>query len=152
MAVGGVRNMELSKKDWTLFRKRLPQWQEAYMDRLNREYIDLLQGSSSASEKFRALDKRIRRDRKSPGVVLEVSKDNAIFDIAEMLYTGVIAEKDMEGFSEDVIEAVKLINEKLDAASEYALASAFSWIYMLVVLLFVGIVVLLVNKLIIYQD
>jgi len=48
--------------------------------------------------------------------------------------------------------AVQLINEKLDAASEYALASAFSWIYMLVVLVFVGIVVLLVNKLIIYQD
>ena len=48
--------------------------------------------------------------------------------------------------------AVKMINEELSNASEYALASAFSWIYMLVVLVFVGIVVLLVRKLIIYQD
>lgn len=48
--------------------------------------------------------------------------------------------------------AVALINEALGNASEYALASAFSWIYMLVVLVFVGIVVLLVRKLIIYQD
>lgn len=48
--------------------------------------------------------------------------------------------------------AVALINEALDNASEYALASAFSWIYMFVVLAFVGIVVLLVRKLIIYQD
>ena len=48
--------------------------------------------------------------------------------------------------------AVALINEELGNASEYALASAFSWIYMLVVLVFVGIVVLLVRKLIMYQD
>ena len=48
--------------------------------------------------------------------------------------------------------AVALINEALANASEYALASAFSWIYMFVVLIFVGVVVLLVRKLIIYQD
>ena len=48
--------------------------------------------------------------------------------------------------------AVSLINGALENASEYALASAFSWIYLLVVLVFVGIVVLLVRKLIIYQD
>lgn len=48
--------------------------------------------------------------------------------------------------------AVQLINEKLESASEYALASACSWIYMVVVLLFVAIVFLLVKKLIVYQD
>ena len=48
--------------------------------------------------------------------------------------------------------AVSLINGALENASEYALASAFSWIYLFVVLAFVGIVVLLVRKLIIYQD
>lgn len=48
--------------------------------------------------------------------------------------------------------AVALINGALENASEYALASAFSWIYLFVVLAFVGIVVLLVRKLIIYQD
>ena len=48
--------------------------------------------------------------------------------------------------------AVSLINGALENASEYALASAFSWIYLFVVLAFGGIVVLLVRKLIIYQD
>lgn len=48
--------------------------------------------------------------------------------------------------------AVVYINEKLNDTSAYALASAFSWIYMAVVLVFVGIVYLLVKKLIIYQD
>ena len=30
--------MELSKSDWKLFRERLPNWQERYMDNLIREY------------------------------------------------------------------------------------------------------------------
>ena len=33
--------MEISKADWKLFRERIGVWQEAYMDRLNREYIEL---------------------------------------------------------------------------------------------------------------
>ena len=49
-------------------------------------------------------------------------------------------------------EAVVLINAKLDSASEYALASACSWIYMVVVLVFVGVVYLVVSRLVVYQD
>lgn len=41
-----------SEKDWKLFRSKLSDWQEAYMDRLNREYIKLLSGKGNASDKF----------------------------------------------------------------------------------------------------
>ena len=34
--------MEVSKKDWKLFRACIGEWQEAYMERLTKEYIDLL--------------------------------------------------------------------------------------------------------------
>ena len=34
--------MEISKKDWKLFREKLAEWQENYMERLNKEYITLL--------------------------------------------------------------------------------------------------------------
>ena len=30
----------VNEKDWKLFRSRIPDWQEAYMDRLNHEYIE----------------------------------------------------------------------------------------------------------------
>ena len=40
------------EKDWKLFRKKLGSWQEAYMDKLNKEYIDLLNGDGRPSEKF----------------------------------------------------------------------------------------------------
>ena len=48
--------------------------------------------------------------------------------------------------------AVTFINEKLANTSGYALASSLSWIYTLVVLLFVGVVFLLINRMVIYQD
>ena len=43
---------KIKEADWRLFRSRLPIWQEAYMERLNCEYIALLSGTGSASEKF----------------------------------------------------------------------------------------------------
>lgn len=49
-------------------------------------------------------------------------------------------------------EAIIFINGYINSASQYELASAFSWIYTIVVLLFVGIAWLLVKKLIVYQD
>ena len=32
--------MEISKKDWKLFRERLSDWQENYMKGLVKEYVD----------------------------------------------------------------------------------------------------------------
>ena len=34
--------VEISKRDWKLYRERLPKWQEHFMERLTREYIELL--------------------------------------------------------------------------------------------------------------
>lgn len=34
--------MEISKKDWKLFRENLASWQENYMDKLTKQYIELL--------------------------------------------------------------------------------------------------------------
>lgn len=34
--------MEPSKKDWKMFREKIGQWQEAYMEILNQRYIALL--------------------------------------------------------------------------------------------------------------
>ena len=34
--------MEVSKKDWQLFKEKLPGWQEKYMEKLIAEYTELL--------------------------------------------------------------------------------------------------------------
>jgi len=49
-------------------------------------------------------------------------------------------------------EAIQYINDALGSFENYTKASALSWMYTIVILLFVGIVFLLVRKLIVYQD
>lgn len=100
---------EISKKDWKLFRERLPEWQEHYMERLTKEYIELLSAPGNASDHFWELEKRLRQDRKHPGVILDVRKSNAIWDIAMFVGNKVITMDELDGFSEDLINAVKLI-------------------------------------------
>lgn len=51
-----------SKRDWLLFRNKVAGWQEAYIGRLNKEYIELLRGDDSEADKFWKLCKRIRED------------------------------------------------------------------------------------------
>ena len=71
-----------SEKDWKLFRSKISDWQEAYMDRLNREYIKLLSGKGNASDKFWALEKRIREDKQDCGVQCEMSRSTQLYVIA----------------------------------------------------------------------
>ena len=64
----------ISKSDWQLYNKLLPKWQERYMNRFNHEYKRILDSDGSATNKVWKLEKRIKADRKSPGVIVEVSK------------------------------------------------------------------------------
>lgn len=69
----------------------------------------MLNGSGNASDRFWELEKRIRRDKKSPGVQIELRKSEAIWDIAAFVGHGIITMDELNGFSEDLIDAVKLI-------------------------------------------
>ena len=101
--------MEISKVDWKLFRERVPGWQEQYMGRLNKEYIDLLSSAGNASDHFWELEKRIKQDKKHPGVLIELKKSTAIWDIAFFVHDGVITMDELDGFSKDLIDAVNFI-------------------------------------------
>lgn len=59
--------MEVSKKDWKLYREKIPGWQEAYMEKLIASYVKYLQNKEPASTKFWELEKKIKRDRKILG-------------------------------------------------------------------------------------
>ena len=32
---------KFSEKDWKIFRSKIAGWQEAYMDKLNKEYVEM---------------------------------------------------------------------------------------------------------------
>ena len=101
--------MEVSKSDWKLFRERIGDWQEAYMERLVKEYMDLLDGAENASDKFWKLEERIKKDKKHPGVMLELNKGNMIFDIVTLINSGVITTADVADFSDELKESVDFI-------------------------------------------
>ena len=105
--------MEISKKDWALFRSKIGEWQEAYMHRLNQEYIELLSKEASPSEKFWELDKRLKEDKRKPGVQLQLRKSNVLFDLAALLSDGAICMEDLSEFSQELQEAVDLIRNGL---------------------------------------
>lgn len=96
-----------SEKDWKLFRSKLPGWQEAYMEKLNQEYIELLSGEGNASDKFWTLEKRIRKDQKDCGVQCHINRSNQFFIMASLLKEGAITFDDLEEFSDDLKDTMK---------------------------------------------
>ena len=52
--------MNISEKDWMLFRNDLPNWQERYMEKLVEEYMEILSDDRNASDKYWALEARLK--------------------------------------------------------------------------------------------
>ncbi|SEF61748.1 hypothetical protein SAMN02910276_00635 [Butyrivibrio sp. Su6] len=42
----------ITKADWKLFMDKVPEWQEAYMERLLKEYVKMLQNKKPAALVF----------------------------------------------------------------------------------------------------
>ena len=101
--------MEVSKSDWKLFRTHIAKWQENYMERLLQEYVELLSGEENASEKFWKLEERIKRDKKHPGVLIELRKSSMIYDIVSLINLGVITTSDLDEFSDELKEGVNFL-------------------------------------------
>ena len=104
--------MDISKKDWKLFRERLSGWQENYMEGLVKEYANFLNDDKKpASEKFWELEKRIKEDKRHPGVIMEMSKSEVIWDIVRLIRLKVITYDDLSDFSDELQLEVKRILE-----------------------------------------
>lgn len=101
--------MEPTKRDWKLFREKIPGWQENYMERLLEKYSEFLSGDLPASTKFWELEKKIKHDKKTPGVRIELNKSEMVWDIATLINDGVITFDHLLDFSDELKEAVKFI-------------------------------------------
>lgn len=101
--------MDCSNSDWKLFRCRLAEWQEAYMDKLNKGYAELLSEDIAASEKFWKLEKKIKQDKNHPGVILSMKRQEMVYDIVELINDNVITVDALDGFSDDLKEKVSFL-------------------------------------------
>lgn len=82
------------------------------MEQLVKEYQEILTEDDLASERFWKLDKRIREDRQHPGVIFEVRRGNMIPCILTLLKDGIITDADLEGFSQELLEAIHSMRKR----------------------------------------
>ena len=99
--------MEITKADWKLFRERLPEWQERYMEKLEKEYIEYLESDEAASIKWWGLREKIWNDYKCPGVQMDLVKRDADSDLVRLVMWKVITFDDLDGFSDELVDKVK---------------------------------------------
>ena len=97
---------EVKESDWKIFRKKVPQWQEVYMKKLNEEYIDKLSRNESAAKNFWDLENRVFKDKRKVGVVIDMGKSRMLINILDLLEDHVINLEDLDEFSEELRNAV----------------------------------------------
>ena len=99
--------MSIAESDWKLYRKKVGAWQEAYIGKLCEEYVEILSRDTSSAERFWEIEKRIKRDKRKAGVIVEMRRSAAVSDILRLIDEGAIIQDDLEDFSDDLKEAVK---------------------------------------------
>ncbi len=100
---------EITKKDWELFQEKLGAWQENYMQKLELEYVNLLCDTSKRpSKKFWELHDKIKEDKKSFGVQVGMRKSETVYVIKMLIADNVITIDDLEEFSDELKEELKL--------------------------------------------
>ncbi|WP_303620210.1 multidrug transporter [Hungatella hathewayi] len=77
------------------------------MDKLNKEYIEILSGEANPSDKFWTLEKRIKEDKKDCGVRCEMSRSNQFYIMMSLLNEGAITMEDMDDFSDDLKDTIR---------------------------------------------
>ncbi len=107
-----MQEQRFTERDWRLFKNKIADWQESYMDRLNKEYIELLSEDTNPSEKFWKLDKRIKEDRKRTGVQIEMSRSKLINNIISLINDGAISFENLEEFSDGLKETISFFIER----------------------------------------
>ena len=97
----------VNEKDWKLFKKLVPVWQEKYIQKINKEYIDILSKNNSSAKNFWELENRIRQDKKHPGVILDLRRSTMHMNLMLLLSYEVITFDDLKEFSNELLDELK---------------------------------------------
>lgn len=76
--------------------------------KLVNEYVNYLQSDIAASTKFWKMKSRIYEDAKKPGVILKMSRSTMSYNLVLLIKDNVITFDDLNVFSSDTINEVKL--------------------------------------------
>ncbi len=75
-------------------------------------HIKILSQDKNASDNFWELADRIKKDQKSPGVIIEYYKQDVFFDVIRLFKDGVITDEDLADFSDDFRDTIKELKKR----------------------------------------
>lgn len=100
--------MKIGQQDWKLFKECLPIWQNRHLENVVNQYLEILSDNGTEpAERFWQLENRVSEDKKHPGVIVEMNRDNVVSTIVSMLREGIITEDDLNGFSDELKEVIR---------------------------------------------
>ncbi len=103
--------IEIKETDWKLYRSRIDDWQEAFMEKRLNEYMTIINDKKLPSERFWEFHDKIKEDSTKTGVIARNARSSMIHNILNLLQEGAITDEDLDGFSIDLIERVKFLYE-----------------------------------------
>ena len=104
------KDYQVNEKDWKLFRKLLPDWQETYMEKLIKEYKELLNTDERASDKYWALEKKVNKDKYNSGVLAcDIRRSRFELLLLQLIRDGVITVDELSDFSVELQERIRFI-------------------------------------------
>lgn len=103
---------DVKERDWKIFRKKIIIWQENYMQKLNNEYIEILQRDNDASKNFWDLERRIYKDKRSIGVAIDMRRSKMHENIWALLKDDIITFDDLNDFSDDFKSEIKYMIDR----------------------------------------
>ena len=100
-------NMNYPKSDWKRFRSKITDWQEKYMEKLCKAYVDILSAGGSSAKRFWTVEERIKEDKRKVGVRAKMRRSLLLDNIVSLIHEGAISMEDLDGFSEELKRAAE---------------------------------------------
>lgn len=103
---------EIDEADWRLFKERMPLWRERQMEKMVKNYQQILSSDKTAEEKFFKLQRRMEKDNWCTIFSVEMSSSKVNINIMDLLTAGIITQDDLEGFTPDLRETMKFVTRR----------------------------------------
>ena len=103
--------MEKCKEtDWKLFQVKIVEWQNCYIEKVNIKISKILVDEKlSPAERFWKAEKMINREKKSTGVIIEMSRSTFKLNLLRLLKEKAIVLDDLLDFSSELQEEIRKI-------------------------------------------
>ena len=103
---------DCKESDWKLFRVKIVEWQNRYIERVNKKISKILADEKiSPAERFWKAEKLINREKKSTGVIIEMSRSTFKLNLLRLLKEKAITLDDLSDFSSELQDEIRKIWE-----------------------------------------